>query len=89
MKVKTTFRNQQEFITYLQEVRPTIVKTRQLAKQRNEGRIVAKCDNVLRLFENDSALLREAYNKIQKPDGTLEMGFSQDAWALLAKAMEA
>jgi len=79
--VKTSFRNVDEFIEYLSEVRPLLEVI--AATGRPEDGAVQNARKALKMFEDDCAPLRTQYDHMKKPDGSVEIGFSADAWAML------
>ena len=83
--VKTRFKNADDFIAYVEEVKPMILDVQTVARLRGDKVMLAESAKLLKLFANDSAILRAGIQKVQKPDGSIEMGISADAWALLRK----
>lgn len=79
----TVFKDVDAFLAEMLEAKPMIEEVRTLAQQRADGNMVKEAEKLLTLFANDCQVLRELARRIQKPDGSIHMSFTQDAWNFL------
>lgn len=83
---KTRFRTAEELIEYLSEVRPMVEMMLQVSGQDHstKGRhMFQQAEKLMKAL--DPEFLRGCF-KPNRPDGSMEIGFTADAWALLQKA---
>ena len=77
--VKTSFRSIDEYIAELREVKPLL---RLYARDHPND---PKAQAAVAMFDDDCRLLRERMADQVKPDGSFEIGFSQDALKAIQK----
>lgn len=88
MMQRTVFKNVDDFIAEMSESKSLIEMTKEIALRHGDAEMIEQSDKLLSLFANDAAILRELAKRIQKPDGTIQFGFTQDAWNLLRNKMD-
>lgn len=86
MSIQTRWATVEDFLAYLEGTRPLLEDVRFVALQLGDVETVETAEQLLTLYANDSALLRQLAERLRKPDGSVELGFSQEAFNILRAA---
>ena len=80
---KTVFKDAEEFVQHVEELKPFLAEMRELLRLFPNPEIASDLPRLESVFANDSEFLHEQAARLAKPDGRIELGFTQDAFLLL------